>query len=198
MDVGSLQVNGIIYRKAPSDSGYIGTPLPREVLLVSNRATSSADASAAGMSARQPPSLSRELRGALCGGRDYLYIGDSSCRRIGFDTFAIAHSRPGDRAHEKAEFKIALLEDRCHERELAFQQAATDAARGNGKRMIEILAVNSRRLLQAQVLKARLGDALSSQIRLDGLINLYKSFSVGITNGNPPAPGTSTQAVTRR
>ena len=64
--------------------------------------------------------------------------------------------------------------------------------------MIEILAVNSRRLLQAQVLKARLGDALSSQIRLDGLINLYKSFSVGITNGNPPAPGTSTQAVTRR
>ena len=106
MDVGSLQVNGIIYRKAPSDSGYIGPPLPREVLLVSNRATSSADASAAGMSARQPPSLSRELRGALCGGRDYLYIGDSSCRRIGFDTFAIAHSRPGDRAHEKAEFKL--------------------------------------------------------------------------------------------
>lgn len=192
-----LQVQGVSYRAAPRDSGFVSGGMPGMVVSVANCPGSGVQDSGAGGSARQAPSLVRELRGAVCGGSQYLYIGNSYWHRIGFDPEAIAHSRPGDRAHEEAERKIALLEDRFHERKLDFRQADADAARDNGKRKNEILAVNRDRLSQAQTLKSQLGDALSSQIRLDGLINLYKSFKRQHPQQPPPTPGTSTQAVTR-
>jgi len=192
-----LQVQGVSYRAAPRDSGFVSGGMPGMVVSVANCPGSGVQASGAGGSARQSLSLVRELRGVVCGGRQYLYIGNSYGRRINFDTEAIAHSRPGDRAHKKAESKVALLEDRLDERKLDFQQAAADAARDNGKGMNEILAVNRDRLSQAQTLKTRLGDALSSQIRLDGLIELYKSFGDDRPNRSSPILGTLTQAVTR-
>lgn len=197
MDVGGLQGYQITCWSEPSDSRVGGASVPGEMVSVSNSTGSSVQVSGARRSARRPPSLFRELRGAVCGGSHYLYIGDSYGHRIGFDTEAIGYSRPGDRTHEKAEFKIARLEHRFLDRQLDLGRAVADAARDNGKRKNRILDVNRRRLLQAQALKTRLGDALSSQIRLDDLINQYESFSVGITHKSPPTPGISTQAVTR-
>lgn len=193
--VSGLQVFAISVWPLPSNSGNVSSPLATQVQSVSNGAASSGpQASGVGGSARRPPSLFRTVSSAVCGGSHDLYIGKSVGRRIRFDTTALLHSRPGDMSQENAEFKIARLELRHYKRQLDLKRAVEC---DNGEHVNKFLEVNSRRLSQAQALKTRLGDALSEQIRLDDLINLYESFSVGITNRRSRTPGTPNQAETR-
>lgn len=190
----SLLVQGGSYSAAPLARDVVSGGLLGSVVSVTNRPVSRVPVSGEAGAARPAPSLARELLGSVLAGSGYLYIGNSHWHRIGFDTEAIIHSRPGDRVREKAELKIAMLEDRRNDRQRDLERAV---ARNDGKCVGEILEVNRRRLSQAQALKARLGDDLSSQIRLDVLIDLYQTFSLGITNKSRPTPGTSTAAVTR-
>lgn len=192
-----LQVFAISVWRLPSNSGNVSSPLATQVQSVSNSAASSGpQASRAGGSARAARSRVRELQGPLMGESRYLYIGKSLLHRSEFDTKALGRSRPGDSTQKNAQIKIALLEEKLDKRKSDLRQAVNNAACDNGKRKSEILDVNAERLSQAQALKDKLGDPMSEQLGLNGLINQYESFSVGITNRSSRTPGTSTPAVT--
>lgn len=192
---GNLQVLAISFSPL-SNHRFISEGLSQRVVSVTNCPGSSVQVSGEGGSARQAPSLVPELPGPLMGGSRYFYIGKSLLHRSRFDTKAIGRSKPGDSAQKNAQIKIALLEDKLNKRKSDLRQAVNNAACDNSKRKGEILDVNAERLSQAQALKDKLGDPMSKQLGLDGLINQYESFSVGITNRSSRTPGTSTPAVT--